>query len=128
MVWWKKFALGALSFAAWVGGLIVLGGWGYASQYFWFSAAILAVAVSAAPFWRRRRSTWFWPSVALSIGANIVLMYVKRDFLSESKLPPKGIVEGMLIVDCSACWLLIVGVAYLTDHRFPWSGDGPDHS
>lgn len=121
MVWWKKALLVIVALVAWFSGFIVVGGWGYPSQYFWFSASILAIGFAAAPFWRRRGSIWYWPSVALMVVINLALMYVERDYVTQRDLPAKGVVQGLLILDCMACWFLMVGLAYLTDRRFPWN-------
>ncbi|MEG3155309.1 hypothetical protein [Sphingomonas sp. RB1R13] len=122
MAGWKKPLLLIAAFVSWFSGLILAGGWGYPSQYFWFSASILAIAIAVAPFWRRRGSTWYWPSVALITGINLTLMYLKRDDLAQRDLPAKGIVQGLLVLDCMASWLLMVALAYLADRRFAWQG------
>ena len=121
MVWWKKAFLLIVAFVAWFSGLIVVGGWGYPSQYFWFSESILAIGCAVAPFWRRRGSTWYWPSVGLITIINLAVMYVERDYVAQRDLPAKGVVEGLLLLDCMASWLLMVGLAYLVDRRFPWN-------
>jgi hypothetical protein len=120
MVWWKKALFAIFAFVAWISGLIVVGGWGYPSQYFWVSFSTIAIVVAAAPFWKRRCSIWYWPSVALMTVINLAVLYVERDYVAQSDLPAKGIVQWLVIVDCMACWLLMVGFAYLADRRFPW--------
>jgi hypothetical protein len=121
MVWWKKALFLIVAFVAWISGLIMVGSWGYPAQYFWFSASILAIGCAVAPFWRRRGSIWYWPSVALIIVINLAAMYVERDYVAQRDLPSKGVVQGLLVLDCISSWLLMVGVAYLADRRFPWS-------
>ena len=120
VVWWKKFLITIVALVAWFSGLILVGGWGYPSQYFWSSASIFASGFAVAPFWRLRSKIWYWPSVAVFIIINVTVMYLKRDFLSQRDLPSKGVVQGLLVVDCMACWLLMVAAAYLVDRRLPW--------
>ena len=105
----------------WMVGLFVVGGWGYASQYFWASGCALAIGFAVAPFWRLRASIWYWPTVALLIFANLVMLYARRDYIAYRDLPSKGALEALFVVDCMACWLMMVGIAYLAERKFPWN-------
>ena len=118
---WKKFLLLLVAPVLWMFGLILAGGRGYESQYFWASGCIVAIGFAVAPIWRRRASVWYWPTVALLIAINLAAMYVTRDYVAHRDLPSKGVVQGLLLLDVMGCWALMVGVAYLTDHKFPWS-------
>jgi len=120
MSWWKKAMLVLVGFVMWMLGLILVGGWGYARQYFWASECAVAIGFAVAPFWRRRRSVWYWPTVGLLIVIHLAIIYVNRDFVAVGDLPSKGAVQGLLVLDCLACWLLMVGIAYLSDRKFPW--------
>ena len=97
------------------------GGWSYSSQYFWASLCVASVGFAVAPFWRLRASIWYWPTVALLVLINLAALYLKRDFVALSDLPSKGAVQGLFVLDCMACWSLMVGVAYLFDRKFPWN-------
>jgi hypothetical protein len=120
MSWWKRLLIVFGTLGLWMLGLILVGGWGYASEYFWSSGSAMAVGFAVAPFWRRRASTWYWPSVALLILLNVALLYVERAYIAKPDLPSKAVVEVLLVVDCMACWALMVGVAYLFERKFPW--------
>jgi hypothetical protein len=105
----------------WFFGLILAGGWGYASQYFWASGCLLAIGCAVAPFWRRRASKWYLPTVALLVCINAAVLYVARDYIALRDLPSKYVLAAMLVIDCIACWLVMVGIAYLSEHKAPWS-------
>jgi hypothetical protein len=121
LAWWKKALLVVFSILAWTVGLLIVGGWGYSGQYFWSSLCVAAVGFAVAPFWRLRGSIWYWPTVALLILINLAAMYLNRDFVAVGDLPSKGAVQGLLLLDCMACWALMVGIAYLFDRKFPWN-------
>src|SRR5690242_14983209 len=123
MAWWKKALVGTCGVVLWIAGLGLAGSLGYPSQYFWFSMAIIAIAGAAVPFWRHRNAVWFWPSVGLLVVANVAVMYFERDYVAQTDLPSKGVVQALLIVDCIACWLSMVGFAYVVDGRLPWKAD-----
>jgi hypothetical protein len=123
MAWWKKLLLGTCAFVLWAAGLGVAGSTGYPSQYFWCSAALIAIACAVAPFWRRRNAVWYWPSVGFLIIANVAAMYLERGYVAQTDLPSKGLVQLLVVIDCIACWLLMVGCACLVDGRFPWKAD-----
>lgn len=120
---WKKFFLFLICFAFWMVGLVVVGNWGYAGQYFWSSGSALCVGFAVAPFWHRRSSRWYWPTVVFLILANFVVLYFERNLIAYRNLPAKGIVQGIFVVDCMTCWALMVGIAYLCERKFPWSDD-----
>lgn len=123
MAWWKKALLGTCVFVSWFAGLIAVGSRGYPSQYFWGSEALLAIVCAVAPFWRHRSAVWYWPSVGLFVIANLALMYLGRDHVGQTDLPSKGVVQGLVVADCIACWFLMVGIAYLVDGKLPWKAD-----
>jgi hypothetical protein len=120
MVWWKKALLTLSLFAAWMCGLIFVGSYGYASQYFWLSGSLLAIGVAVAPFWRFRSSDWYWPTVVVLGLIHLAALYFERSFVGHRDLPPKGLVQGMLVIDCMASWSIMVGVCWMTTRRFPW--------
>lgn len=107
-------------FAVWICGLIIVGGWGYPSQYFWISGTLTAVGFAVAPFWRLRGSVWFWPTTVLLEVANLVLLYVERNYVANPDLPSKGAVKGLFVLDCLGSWAVIIGVCWLVSRRFPW--------
>ena len=121
MSWWKKALLVLGGFLLGGFGLLLVGGWGYAGQYFWVSECAIAIGFAVAPFWRLRASTWYWPTVALLAAINLALIYVNRQYVAIGDLPSKAAVQGLLVLDCIACWLLMVGIAYLFDGKFPWN-------
>jgi hypothetical protein len=92
-------------------GLILVGGWGYPSHYFWGSGCLLSIGTAIAPFWRFRRSVWYWPSVTILIIINLAMLYGNEDYIAHRDLPSKGAVAGLFVLDCMACWLLMVGIA-----------------
>jgi hypothetical protein len=121
MSWWKKFLLSLVAIILWTVCLILAGDSGHAGQYFWASEGIAAVSFAAAPFWYRRASVWYWPTVVVLIIIHFAAMYVKRDYVALGNLPPRGIFVGLFTLDVMTCWLLMVGTAYLFDRKFPWS-------
>jgi hypothetical protein len=120
LAWWKKALLILIGIVTWGFGLFVVGGWGYAGEFFWCSLSAIAIGFAVAPFWRHRRSIWYWPTVVILIVINLAVMYVERRHIFLDDLPSKGIVQGLVVLDCMACWGLMVGTAYLFDRRFPW--------
>jgi hypothetical protein len=120
MAWWKKALLTLGLLAAWLCGLIFVGSYGYASQYFWLSGSVLAIGVAVAPFWRFRSSNWYWPAVAVLGLIHLAALYFERHFVGHRELPPKVLVQGMLVIDCMASWGIMVGVCWMTTRRFPW--------
>ena len=121
MSWWTKFLVVLIGLVLWVLGLLFVGQKGYAGQYFWVSECAVAIGFAVAPFWRRRASIWYWPTVALLVIVNLTVIYAMRDYVAIGDLPSKGAVQGLLVLDCIASWLLMVGIAYLVDRKFPWS-------
>jgi hypothetical protein len=120
MAWWKK-ALATLSLLAiWSCGLILIGGYGYESQYFWFSGCALSIGVAAAPFWYLRSSSWYWPTIAVLALIHLGFLYFERQFISNRDLPSKGLVQGMFVIDCMASWGIMVAVCRIVTQRFPW--------
>jgi hypothetical protein len=124
MSWWKKLLLVFAAFSAWFFGLICVGDWGYASQYFWTSGCLMAIGFAVSPFWRRRTSVWYWPTVALLIVVNLAVLYAMRAYVTHRDLPSKEALQGLFVIDCMACWALMVGIAYLCERKFPWSDGG----
>lgn len=120
MAWWKKMLLTFGLFAIWFCGLIFVGGYGYASQYFWSSGSALAIGFSVAPFWRLRYSSWYWPTIAGLTLIHLAALYLQGTFIAHPELPPKGVVVGMLLIDCMASWSIIVAACWMTTRRFPW--------
>jgi hypothetical protein len=121
LAWWKKALLVLFCIVAWAIGLFVVGGWGYSGEYFWSSLSVTAVGFAVAPFWRLRASIWYWPTVALLVVVNLAALYIKRDYVTLGDLPSKAAVQGLLVLNCMACWSLMVGIAYLFDRKFPWN-------
>ncbi|KMS54447.1 hypothetical protein V474_21660 [Novosphingobium barchaimii LL02] len=120
MARWKKALVGLGSFVTWFFGLIIVGEQGYASQYFWLSGCALAIGFAVAPFWRLRRSAWYWWTVAAITTANLSLVYLMRARAAVTELPSKGTVQLMFVVDCLACWAVMVAVCYAIYRKFPW--------
>jgi hypothetical protein len=121
MNWWKKLLVVFSTFACWMVGLVTLGAWGYESHYFWASGCAVAIGFAVAPFWRLRTSIWYWPTVALFVFMNIIALIAMREYVVRAELPSKGIIQGLLVVDCMVCWLMMVGIAYSFERRFPWN-------
>ena len=120
MIWWKKAVLSLCLFALWFCGLIVVGGKGYPSQYFWLSGSAFSICLAVAPLWRFRASVWYWSTVAFLIATNLATIYFARDYISNPDLPAKGVVQGLGVLDCMASWVVMVGVCYLVKGQFPW--------
>ena len=120
MSWWKRALLTIGLFALWLCGLIVVGGHGYPSQYFWLSGSAVAIGFAVAPFWRFRASGWYWPTVAFLGAANLAALLIERAYISNPTLPAKGVVQGLIILDVMASWAVMVGICYLIKGRFPW--------
>jgi hypothetical protein len=120
MVWWKKASLTLGLFVIWFVGLIVVGGQGYPSQYFWISGGAAAIAFAVVPFWKLRTSVWYWPTVAALAVANLVVMYFARLAVGHRDLPAKGLVQLMFIADCMISWGAMVCVCWLFCRLFPW--------
>ncbi len=120
VAWWKKMFLTFGLLAAWLCGLIFIDGYGYASQYFWLSISALAIGFAAAPFWRFRYSSWYWPTIAGLILTHLVALYLQRSLAAYPELPPKGAVLGMLLIDCMASWGVMVAACWIITRRFPW--------
>lgn len=120
MEWWKKALLTLGLLMVWLCGLIFIGSYGYASQYFWLSGGVLAIGVAVAPFWRLRSSTWYWPTVVVLGFIHLAALYLERTFIGQRDLPAKGLVQGMLVIDCMASWSIMVGVCWMITRRFPW--------
>ena len=120
MVWWKKALLTLGLIAIWLCGLILVGSYGYEGQYFWFSFNALAISFAVAPFWRLRSSNWYWPTIAALGLVHIATLYFERTFVGHRELPSKGLVQGMLVIDCMASWSIMVGVCWIITRRFPW--------
>jgi hypothetical protein len=120
MARWKKALVGFGSFIIWFFGLIIVGDQGYASQYFWVSGCALAIGFAVAPFWRLRRSSWYWWTIATITIANLSVIYLMRARAAVAALPSKGTVQLMLLVDCLVCWAVMVGVCYAIYRQFPW--------
>ena len=121
MSWWKKLLVVFSAFACWIAGLVTLGAWGYESHYFWASECAIAIGFAVAPFWRLRTSIWYWPTVALLVFMNIIVLIVMRDYVVRAELPSKGIIQVLLVVDCMTCWLMMVGIAYSFERGFSWN-------
>ncbi|MGI4881512.1 MAG: hypothetical protein ACRYG4_28960 [Janthinobacterium lividum] len=124
MAWWKKALVTLGLFTAWFCGLFVVGSYGYSSQYFWLSISVLAIGGAVAPFWRFRSSNWYWPTIVALGLIHLAALYFERTFVGHRELPPKGLVQGMTVIDCMASWSMMVGVCWITTRRFPW--DLPD--
>ncbi len=120
MIWWKKALLALGIFVIWFLGLIIVGGQGYSTQYFWVSSSALAVVFAVAPFWRFRFSAWYWCTTAALVAANLIALYIMRAKVSVHDLPANGIVQLLVVVDCMASWVVVVGVYYIIHRRFPW--------
>ena len=120
MAWWKKALFTLSLFSAWMCGLIFVGSYGYASQYFWLSGSLLAIGFAVAPFWRLRSSDWYWPTVVGLVLIHLAALYFERDFVGHRDLPSRGLVQGMLVIDCMASWSIMVGACWITTRRFPW--------
>jgi hypothetical protein len=120
MARWKKALVGFGSFIIWFFGLITAGEQGYASQYFWVSGCALAIGFAVAPFWRLRRSSWYWWTITAITTANLSVVYIMRARAAVVALPSKGTVQLMLLIDCLACWAVMVGVCYVIYRQFPW--------
>jgi hypothetical protein len=121
---WKKAFVGLGLFIIWFFGLIIVGQEGYASQYFWVSGCTLAIGFAVAPFWRLRRSAWYWCTIAALTAANLSAVYVLRARAAEATLPSKGTVQLMFVIDCLACWAVMIGVCYAIYRCFPWQMPG----
>lgn len=120
MAWWKKMLLTFGLLAVWLCGLIFVGSYGYQSQYFWLSGSVLAIGFAVAPFWRFRSSSWYWPTIIILGLIHLAALYFERTFVGHRELPPKGLVQGMLVIDCMASWSIMVGICWMTTRRFPW--------
>lgn len=120
MSWWKRPLIALAAMIMWFFGLLAVGALGYPSEYFWASECAGAIGFAAAPFWRFRASRWFWPSVVVLIIVHLVGMYLLRVQVSVRNLLSKAAFQGLLLADCMACWLVIVGIAYQAEGRFPW--------
>jgi len=120
MAWRKKALLTLGLLAIWSCGLIFVGSYGYESQYFWISCSALAIGVAVAPFWRLRSSSWYWLTIAFLGLVHVAALYLERAFVGHRHLPPKGMVQGMLVIDCMASWSIMVGVCWVVTRRFPW--------
>lgn len=120
MARWKKALVGLGFFVTWFFGLIIVGEEGYASQYVWVSGCLLAIGFAVAPFWRLRRSAWYWWTIAALTAANLSFIYFMRTRAAVATLPSKGTFQLMLLVDCLACWAVLVGVCYVIYRQFPW--------
>jgi hypothetical protein len=120
MAWWKKALLALSLLAIWLCGLLLVGSYGYQSQYFWVSLSVLSIGFAVAPFWRFRSSNWYWPTIAVLGLVHVAALYFERTFTAHHHLPPKGLVQGMLVVDCMASWSIMVGVCWIVTRRLPW--------
>lgn len=120
MRWWKKLLLGFGLFAVWFTGLFVVGGWGYPSQYFWTTGTLIPLTAAIAPFWKLRGSSWFWPTTVLIEMSNLALLWVERGFVANPELPSKGVVKGLMVLDCVGDWAIMVGVCWVISRKFPW--------
>lgn len=120
MAWWKKVLLTLGLLAAWLGGMIFAGSLDYASQYFWFSCSGLAIGFAVAPFWRFRSANWYWATVIVLGVFHLAALYFERTFVGHRDLPAKGLVQGMLLIDCMASWSIMVGACWMATRRFPW--------
>ena len=120
MAWWKKALLALSLLAIWFCGLIILGSYGYEGQYFWLSCSALATGFAVAPFWRLRYSNWYWPTIAVLGLLHVAALYFERALAGRSELPPKGVVQIMLLIDCMASWSIMVAVCWIMTRRFPW--------
>ena len=118
--WQKKLLLTFAGMAGWFFGLILIGEWGYPSQYFWITGCAFSIGFGVAPFWRLRASAWYWPTVGLLVVGNLVALWVWRDFAAHTELPSKGLVQAMLIADIMASWAVMVVIAYVIDRQLPW--------
>lgn len=120
MIWWKRPLLALGLSALWFCGLVVVGGRGYPSEYFWLSVSALAVGFAVAPFWRFRASAWYWPTVAFLGAAHLAALAIERAYISNPTLPAKGVFLGLFVLDVMASWGVMVGVCYLLKGQFPW--------
>lgn len=87
---------------------------------FWLSGGVLAIGVAVAPLWRFQSSNWYWPTVVVLGLVHLVVLYLERTFVGHRELPQKGLVQGILVVDCMASWTIMVGVCWMANRRFPW--------
>ena len=117
---WKGFLLFLAAFALWTVGLIIVGHWHYDEPYFWASACGLAIGFAVAPFWRHRKSHWYWPTIVFVSALNVAALLI-TGVIAEHGLPSKGNLKLIMLADGLACWALMVAVARLADGRFPWS-------
>lgn len=124
MTRFKKALVGLGSFIVWFLGMIIVGEDGYASQYFWVSGCALAIGFAVAPFWRLRRSAWYWCTIAALTAANLSVVYVMRAQAAEATLPSKGMVQLLLLFDIMMCWFVMIRVCYAIHRRFPWQMPG----
>lgn len=120
VAWWKKAFLSLGFFVVWFFGLIVVGGQGYPSQYFWASGAVVAIAFAVAPFWRLRSLRWYWPTITLLVVSNLALLYLEGSAVGNRDLPAKGIVQLLFVLDCLTCWGVMVCVCWLSCRQYPW--------
>jgi hypothetical protein len=117
---WKSFFLFITAFLFWTVGLVIVGQWDYDAPYFWASECAIAIGFAVAPFWRHRRSSWYWPTIVLLSVLNLAALLLIGAVV-EHELPSKGNLQLLSLADCMACWALMVGVARLADGRFPWN-------
>jgi len=120
MAWWKKALITLSLLAIWSCGLIFFGGYGYESQYFWFSGCVLSIRVAVAPFWHLRSSSWYWPTIAVLVVVHVGLLFFERRFIGNRNLPAKGLVQGIFVIDCMTSWGVMVAVCRVITQRFPW--------
>jgi hypothetical protein len=120
MAWWKKALLTLGLFVVWLIGLIVIGGQGYPSQYFWISGGAAAIAFAVALFWKLRTSVWYWPTIAVLAVANLAGMYFARVPVGHRDLPAKGLVQLLFVADCMISWGTMVCACWLCCRLFPW--------
>jgi len=120
MTWWKKVLLALCFFVAWFCGLILVGSYGYPSQYFWLTGSAFAIAVAVAPFWRFRSSNWYLPTIVILGLIHLVALHVERTLVGHRDLPPKGVIQGILVIDIMASWGVMVGICRISTGRFPW--------
>lgn len=120
MAWWKKASISIGPFVIWFLGLVAFGSNGYESQYFWVSGVFVAVAFAVAPFWKLRRRSWYWPTIAFLVFANLMLLYSERNAVAQRALPAKGVIQLIFMIDGMISWAVMVGVCWLFSRVLPW--------
>ncbi len=119
--WWQRMLLTFGLIILWAISLFIVGDWGFASQYFWFSACVAAIGFAVAPFWRLKASSWYWLTILFLAVSHLVALYFERSFIAEPHLPPKGIFQMLFLADVMASWAVMVGICWTVTRQFPWN-------